>query len=387
MEKYYTTGKFAKMANVTERTIRYYDKIGLLKPSFIMPNGYRKYSEKDLLKLQRIISLKHLGFALEEIYPMLLEDDQDSFQKSLDIQIELVDKKITHLQSLKEALLKTNKLVVNGRVQWDRIIDLIKLTNEENSFTEQYRTANNLKIRIDLHNTYSINKQGWFSWVYHSIDFSKVNRLLEIGCGTGDLWKQLNFDLRHREIFLTDKSSTILEKARENLGNTFNYMVMDGENLTFKKDYFDAVIANHVVFYFNDVNKGLSEIQRVLHKDGLFYCSAYGKQHMREIHEIMYKYNPRIKLVENNLYEKFGLENGKEILEKYFDDVELQLYEDGLVIGEAQPLIDYILSCPGNQKEIIGGNLINFVSYIENIIKEKGSIKITKQVGLYICKK
>lgn len=387
MKKDYTTGKFAKMANVTERTIRYYDKIGLLKPSFIMPNGYRKYSEKDFLKLQRIISLKHLGFALEEIYPMLLDDDQESFQKSLDIQIELVDKKITHLLSLKEALLKTNKLVDNGKVEWDRIVDLIKLTNEENSFTEQYRTANNLKIRINLHNKYSINKQGWFSWVYHLIDFSKINKLLEIGCGTGDLWKHLDIDLRHREIFLTDKSSTILEKARENLGHGFHYMAMDGENITFKKEYFDAIIANHVLFYFKDVSNGLAEIQRVLHKGGLLYCSAYGKEHMREIHDIMFTYNPKIKLVENNLYEKFGLENGKAKLQTYFNKVELHIYEDELVIDEAQPLIDYILSCPGNQKEIIGGNILDFVNYIENIIKERGSINITKQVGIFICEK
>ena len=42
MEKKYSTGTFAKLANVTERTIRYYDKIGLLKPSFVMKNGYRQ---------------------------------------------------------------------------------------------------------------------------------------------------------------------------------------------------------------------------------------------------------------------------------------------------------------------------------------------------------
>ena len=59
MKKYFTTGQFAKLANVSERTIRYYDKEGLLKPTFIMGNGYRKYSEEDFMKIQRIISLKH----------------------------------------------------------------------------------------------------------------------------------------------------------------------------------------------------------------------------------------------------------------------------------------------------------------------------------------
>ena len=55
------------MAGVTLRTIRYYDKIGLLKPSHILDNGYRQYCNKDLITLQKILALKELGFSLEEI--------------------------------------------------------------------------------------------------------------------------------------------------------------------------------------------------------------------------------------------------------------------------------------------------------------------------------
>ena len=54
MDQYYTTGEFARMAHVTIRTIRYYDKKGLLKPSFINESGYRMYSDEDFLKLQKI---------------------------------------------------------------------------------------------------------------------------------------------------------------------------------------------------------------------------------------------------------------------------------------------------------------------------------------------
>lgn len=56
MAKYYRTGEFAKMANLSIRTIRYYDQIGLLKPSQIADNGYRLYTDKDFIKLQKIIS-------------------------------------------------------------------------------------------------------------------------------------------------------------------------------------------------------------------------------------------------------------------------------------------------------------------------------------------
>ena len=67
MDKYYKTGEFAKMANLSIRTIRYYDKIGLLKPSKIADNGYRMYSDRDFMNLQKILSLKYLGFSLDAV--------------------------------------------------------------------------------------------------------------------------------------------------------------------------------------------------------------------------------------------------------------------------------------------------------------------------------
>lgn len=68
--KYYKTGEFARMANVSIRTIRYYDNQGLLKPTYINDKGYRFYTDKDFVKLQQILSLKYLGFSLDEIFSM-----------------------------------------------------------------------------------------------------------------------------------------------------------------------------------------------------------------------------------------------------------------------------------------------------------------------------
>ena len=78
----YTTGQFAKMANVSLRTIRFYDKEGLLNPSFVGTNGYRYYTKDDFLKLQQILSLKFLGFSLDQIKTMAIDTKED-FGKSL----------------------------------------------------------------------------------------------------------------------------------------------------------------------------------------------------------------------------------------------------------------------------------------------------------------
>jgi len=161
--------------------------------------------------------------------------------------------------------------------------------------------------------------------------------------------------------------------------------VVNAEKIPFKDAYFDTIIANHVLFYLNDLNQGLKEIDRVLRPNGIFYCSTYGKEHMKEITEIVQNFDSRINLSNHSLYDIFGLENGEVILKKYFSNVQRLEYPDSLEITESKPLIDYIMSCHGNQNEILGPRLNEFKEYIEDILKASGKIVVTKQAGLFVC--
>lgn len=379
---YYKTGQFARLANVSERTIRYYDKIGLLKPSFVMENGYRQYSDLDLLKLQKILSLKHLGFSIEEIFPMVM--DNTNLKESFELQIDLIEDKISHLQSLKDALKRASN---SSNLSWNMILSLVQLSNEETNIIEQYKNAKNLNDRICLHEKYSTNSQGWFNWLFEKIDFSKVNRLLELGCGNGKLWQENKIDLRNREIFLSDISEGMVDEVRNKLGSDFNCIVADAEKISFKDAYFDSIIANHVLFYLNDLNQGLKEISRVLKPNGVLYCSTYGINHMKEITDIVQSFDSRINLSNYSLYDVFGLENGESILKQYFTSVQRMDYQDSLEITESKPLIDYIMSCHGNQNEILGPRLSEFKEYIEELLQNDGKIVVTKQAGLFVCEK
>lgn len=59
--------QFAKLANVTVRTLHHYDRIGLLSPTLRSANGYRLYRMEDLAQLERILVLRYLGISLREI--------------------------------------------------------------------------------------------------------------------------------------------------------------------------------------------------------------------------------------------------------------------------------------------------------------------------------
>lgn len=60
-------GELARQTGLTVRTLHHYDEIGLLVPSLHTESGHRLYAAGDVARLQRIVSLRQLGFSLDEI--------------------------------------------------------------------------------------------------------------------------------------------------------------------------------------------------------------------------------------------------------------------------------------------------------------------------------
>ncbi len=69
--------QIAKIAGTTSRTLRHYGEVGLLAPSSIGPNGYRRYDEASLVRLQRILLLRDLGLGLPQISEVLARETSE----------------------------------------------------------------------------------------------------------------------------------------------------------------------------------------------------------------------------------------------------------------------------------------------------------------------
>jgi DNA-binding transcriptional MerR regulator len=91
------------MAGVTVRTLHHYDAIGLLRPTGRTENGYRRYSEADLERLQRILFYRELGFGLDRIRHALADPDADPLEH-LRQQHALLTGRIERLQRLADAV-------------------------------------------------------------------------------------------------------------------------------------------------------------------------------------------------------------------------------------------------------------------------------------------
>ena len=105
---YYSSGEFARMAQITVRTVRYYDKQNILKPSLVTPTGARFYTEEDFARLQQIMLLKYLGFSLEDIRELTVNDSDYSYlEHSLEQQQNLVRDRTEQLQLVEQAIGET----------------------------------------------------------------------------------------------------------------------------------------------------------------------------------------------------------------------------------------------------------------------------------------
>jgi DNA-binding transcriptional MerR regulator len=94
-------GEFSQITRVTVDTLRYYDALGLLKPANVDPfTGYRYYSARQIMSLNRIVALKEVGFSLEEI-ARILEDKltTDQLRGMLKAQLVRAESEIESAQS------------------------------------------------------------------------------------------------------------------------------------------------------------------------------------------------------------------------------------------------------------------------------------------------
>lgn len=396
---YYTSGEFAKMAHISVRTIRFYDKQNILKPSYVNESGARFYTDEDFVRLQQILLLKYLGFSLDDIRNMVVEDlDYQMLRNSLKLQLKLVKDRIEQMQMVAKAIEDTTEALAASRnIDWSQMLDLIHLTNMENSLKSQYVNSTNISARINLHRLYSTNCKGWFPWVYEQCKIAENMQILELGCGNGALWKE-NYGCipAQVQIVLSDISEGMLRDTRRELEQleeqqkdmehgSFAFRVFDCHAIPCENESFDCIIANHVLFYCENINQVLKEVNRVLKPAGRFICSSYGAMHMKEITELVKEFNPLITLSADKLYEHFGLQNGEDVLKPYFRSVEKRVYDDALNVDKAEPLIEYILSCHGNQNQYILERYKDFRGFVEK--KTEKGFHITKEAGVFICKK
>ncbi|APC47706.1 MerR family transcriptional regulator [Virgibacillus halodenitrificans] len=120
----WTTGELSKQRNISVRTLRYYDQINLLTPSFKDTHGKRYYSEDDLFKLEKIMILKSLSLPLEDIRGML---DKLSYKQILISHYNYLQEQLSEIQtSISNTTTLINLMDLEESLSWERVSELVQ---------------------------------------------------------------------------------------------------------------------------------------------------------------------------------------------------------------------------------------------------------------------
>lgn len=117
----WTTGEVAELCDITVRTVQYYDKKGLVKPSVIL-NNRRFYTEEELNQLRIVTTLKDMNFSLKEIKELLYSTQSiktlnmllDEKLLQLDDNIEHNKQKHKQIKFVKESISKESNYPVSN---------------------------------------------------------------------------------------------------------------------------------------------------------------------------------------------------------------------------------------------------------------------------------
>ena len=229
-KEFYSIGEISKITGLSNKTLRYYDENSILKPDYVdKSNGYRYYSEYQILKLKNIITLKDNRFSLEEIknrFEQVSSREMNSFFTTYRKKIEDIDREIEELKQSKMRL--QNLLDEFSYLEVDKIVlkclpekfiynlDTITNKNLNNSIFDIYKI---IEASVECGNAYLGKKFRFLNFTKDTTE--KISEFL--------LFQNEGFLKNLEKIQKTEKSEYITIRYRA--GNRENALIEAGENI------------------------------------------------------------------------------------------------------------------------------------------------------------
>jgi len=147
--KYYQIGELANLSELSPRTIRYYEEIGLLNSVKRMEGGKRIYTDKDFQRLRFITRLKHLGLTLSEM--LELEDIYKIHQTNRKVLPRLLELLDSHAIKIDERINNLNKLRADILSYQDKIRQKLSTDEDLQKGEDTHARSRNHQRRSDSH--------------------------------------------------------------------------------------------------------------------------------------------------------------------------------------------------------------------------------------------
>ncbi len=259
---------------------------------------------------------------------------------------------------------------------------------------QAYADSSHLDIRRRTHQLYTVDPVDLGQWTLEQIPWRGDERVLDVGCGPGDLLRGM---ASHRDGWgllagFDFSSGMAIQAAAAARGLPVCVFVGDAQAISCADACFDVVMARHMLYHVPAMDRAVAEAARVLCPGGTFVVTTNGAHSMQEYQALRHRAAARFSsmICPEMGTERFCLENGPEFLRPYFDRVMCATLTGTLRFPAAQPLVDYFASSrsltmhPGHS-EADWQAVLEFVrAEVQAVIDEHGCFDVTKVTGAIV---
>ncbi len=249
---------------------------------------------------------------------------------------------------------------------------------------EQYKNSNNLNSRINIYQ-YSDSKLTLSEFFNENIESVNNKKVLELGCGTGLLWKTINEKFINCDITLSDYSKRMIETSKANLKDfNYSYEEIDYHKIPYEDNTFDIIISNHNLYHSNDINLVLSEIHRVLKTDGIFLSTTNSNKHLLQLEGILGRFDINDHWLNTDMCKIFGMETGEEKLQSFFSKIEKYDYNHNLKVTDEKAIYNYFSSISNKEvSEVLESKSDQLSRIINSEIDKNGYYLVKAKAGMF----
>lgn len=261
-----TTKAICKKLNVSQKALRLYEDLEIIVPKRDK-NNYRNYDENDVLKLRQIILLKEMGIPLKSIKELISKNlkTENKVIQTLDVQLKVVNNRINELHSIKKILEQSINDILDddNQVNYDEYFHKIDKCLSENkekskiwldkwdfdSWAKDYdkTVKNNINDELHLFDKYDFVLDS----VVKIINKNNALNVLDIGCGTGNLFGKLNDRINYVGV---DQSIEMLLQAKRKYPH-MNLRLGNFLNEPFVENEFDIIASTYAFHHLNFLEK------------------------------------------------------------------------------------------------------------------------------------
>ncbi len=383
----YTIGELAEVAGVTTKALRIYEKKGIIKSIRHQGNNYRLYDEETKLILQKVVTLKFLGFSLNQIKEFLENNREMSLEESLQEQRRLLMKKRNQLDRVVACMNRAIGECQENQLDIDELLESMKHIVLNQKMDEMYtRLVGN-----------SAKASDWNVWVYEQADIRRGERILDAGAGYGNLWRlnlqRLPEDVRvtcidrhntHADEFVNfvadQETSKVLPKK------CFSFLWGDMEEMEIGSEY-DCIFFNHTIRFMENGEKMIERFCKALRPHGRFICTWGGKKYLQTMQEWMWECGVG-EAEANAANARYDATMGQweEWLASSFAKVERHAFEIELVFDGATECLEFIGSSLRDMAPVIEEDSKRIVEFLASKENKEGKIILPRDTYLYICR-